>query len=131
MLLRALVIWFLIVAVETAHGIVRRLVVEPRIGDLRARQAGVAIGSCLILLVTFVTLPWLGPMTAAQQWGVGLLWLTLMLPFEIVIGRLTGASWARIRSDYDPREGGFLAFGLLVLLAAPMLAAWARRALGL
>ena len=131
MLLRALVIWFLIVAVETVHGIVRRLVVEPRIGDLRARQAGVGIGSCLILLVTFVTLPWLGAMTASEQIGVGLLWLTLMLPFEIGVGRLTGATWARIRSDYDPREGGFLAFGLLVLLTAPLFAAWTRRTIGM
>jgi hypothetical protein len=28
-------------------------------------------------------------------------------------------SWDRIASDFDPRRGGFLALGMLVILVAP------------
>ena len=55
---------------------------------------------------------------------MGGLWLVLMLAFEIGLGRLVfHASWDRIASDFDLRRGGCLGFGMLVLLAAPLLAA--------
>jgi hypothetical protein len=120
----------MIVGVEIVHGIARRVLLEPRVGDVRARRVGVVTGSLLILLITFVSLPWLGAASTWDRFFVGLLWLMLMVPFEILVGRLTGASWQRIRSDYDPREGGLMVFGLLVLLLAPMLAAWAQGDVG-
>ena len=125
MISRALAVWLMIVGAEIVHGIARRVLLEPRVGDVRARQVGVATGSLLILLITFVSLPWLGAASTWDRFFVGLLWLMLMVPFEILVGRLTGASWERIRSDYDPREGGLMVVGLLVLLLAPTLAAWA------
>lgn len=130
MISRALAVWLMIVGVEIVHGIARRVLLEPRVGDVRARRVGVVTGSLLILLITFVSLPWLGAASTWDRFFVGLLWLMLMVPFEILVGRLTGASWQRIRSDYDPREGGLMVFGLLVLLLAPMLAAWAQGDVG-
>ena len=127
MIWKALAVWLVIVSVEIVHGILRRLLIEPRIGDVRARQIGVVIGSLLILVIALLSLPWLGTTTTADLLRVGLLWLMLMVPFEILVGRLTGASWQRIVSDYDPRKGGFMAFGLLVLLLAPVLAAYISR----
>jgi hypothetical protein len=35
-------------------------------------------------------------------------------------------SWDRIASDFDPRRGGLLAFGMLVILVAPRLVAQRR-----
>jgi hypothetical protein len=35
-------------------------------------------------------------------------------------------SWDRIASDFDPRRGGLLAFGMLVILVAPRLVAQCR-----
>jgi len=34
-----------------------------------------------------------------------------------------GFSWVRILSDYDPRRGGLLVIGMLVLAFSPLLAA--------
>jgi hypothetical protein len=34
-----------------------------------------------------------------------------------------GYSWARLASDYNVLEGGFLAIGFMVVLTAPLLAA--------
>ncbi len=55
---------------------------------------------------------------------MGIVWVGLTLAFEILFGRLvTGLSWQRLASDYDPARGGLLAFGMLVLAAAPLIAA--------
>ena len=120
---RAVGIWVTVVAVESVHGVVRRLLVEPQLGDLRARQVTVFTGSALIVLVLWFTLKWLGPQPARRWWTLGLLWLTLTLAFEIGVGRAAGASSDRIASDFDPRRGGSLALGMLVILVAPRLVA--------
>jgi hypothetical protein len=97
----------------------RRLVLEPRLGDLLARQVSVLTGAVLIVIVFWFTLRWVGPQPNRRWWGMGLLWLTMTLAFEIGLGRAVGSSWDRMASDFDPRRGGFLAFGMLVILVAP------------
>jgi len=122
-LARAVGIWLALVAVESIHGVMRRLLLEPQLGDLRARQVSVFTGSVLITLVFWLTLKSLGPQPVRRWWTFGLLWLALTLAFEIGLGRATGMSWDRIASDFDPRRGGLLAFGMLVILVAPRLLA--------
>lgn len=121
-------IWLLLVATETVHGIVRRFLLEPQLGDFRARQVGVFTGALLIVLVFGLTLGWLGSHSRRRWWQLGVLWLALTLAFELAIGRAVGLSWERISSDFDPRRGGLLAFGMLVIAIAPRIVA-ARRGL--
>ena len=127
-LARAIGIWLTLIAVESIHGVMRRLFLEPHLGDLRARQVSVFTGAVLIMLVFWFTLKWLGPQPVRRWWTFGLLWLALTLMFEIGLDRATGMSWDRIVSDFDPRRGGLLAFGMLVILVGPRLLAQ-RRAL--
>ena len=123
-LIRALIVWVVIMAAESIHGIARRLFLEPRIGDLRARQISVLIGSIIIIAITLVFVRWL---TAASAFGlilVGTIWVALTVGFEVVLGRLAmGLSWERIASDYNFFQGGFMLLGLLVMLLAPVSAA--------
>jgi hypothetical protein len=116
---RALEIWLVLVVVESVHGVARRLVLEPQFGDLRARQVSVFTGTLLITLVFWLTLRWLGSHPASRWWLLGLLWLGLTLAFEIGLGRVIGMSWHRIAADFDPRRGGLLGLGMLVILMAP------------
>jgi hypothetical protein len=60
-LARAVGIWLTLVAVESMHGVMRRLFLEPQLGDLRARQVSVFTGAVLIALVFWFTLGWLRP----------------------------------------------------------------------
>jgi hypothetical protein len=76
--------------------------------------------------VFWFTLGWLRPQPVRRWWTFGLLWLALTLAFEIGLGRAIGMSWDRIASDFDPRHGGLLAFGMLVILVAPRLLAQRR-----
>ena len=116
---RVVGIWLTLVVVESLHGTMRRLVLEPHLGDLLARQVSVLTGSALIIIVFWFTIRWIGPQPDRRWWEMGLLWLTMTLAFEIGLGRAVGSSWDRIASDFDPRRGGLLAFGMLVILVAP------------
>jgi hypothetical protein len=62
--------------------------------------------------------------TQGQAFAVGILWLGLMLALDIAVGRwVFRLPWERILREFDPRRGGWLGGGMLVLLAAPWLAA--------
>jgi hypothetical protein len=128
--LRGLAVWVCIIFVEVLHGIARTLFLAPALGDFRARQVAVFTGSILIVLVAALSIGWLRPASVREAMCVGVVWLALTLAFEIAFGRfVVHASWARIASDYDLPRGGLLPIGLLVLAAAPLIAARVRRVL--
>jgi hypothetical protein len=119
---RAIAVWLVLIGAEIVHGAVRARYLLPRVGDLRARQTGVFTGSILILLIAHLAARWLQARTPRAQALVGSLWLALTLVFELGFGRfMLHSSWRRIASDYDPRDGGLLPLGLLVLALAPRL----------
>jgi hypothetical protein len=122
---RATLVWMLIMLLETAHGIVRNVFIAAAIGDLRARQWGVLVGSLLVLLVTLLLWRWMKAWTTRAQLIVGGYWVALTLTFEFSLGHLTGLTWSRILGDYNPARGGFMLFGLVVMFFAPwMVARW-------
>jgi hypothetical protein len=123
---RVVGIWLTLLVVESIHGVIRRLFLEPQIGDLRARQLSVFTGAVLIALVFWFTIKWLGRQPLGRWWQFGLLWLALTLAFEIGLGRATGMSWDRIASDFDLRRGGLLGIGMLVILVGPRILAQRR-----
>lgn len=116
---RAVFVWMLLMLLETLSGRARSLFLAPAIGDLAARQWGVAAGCALIFIVTLLTARWIGAATAAQQLIVGAIWALLTLVFEIALGRALELGWARIFSDYNPARGGFMVLGLAFMALAP------------
>lgn len=124
-LIRAFLVWLVIIAAETVHGILRGVLLVPIVGDLPARQIGVLIGSLLIFGVAYFFIRWIAARTTLQLLGVGLQWVVLTVLFEIGLGRFVlGLPWERITEDYDPTRGGFLGFGLLFVAVSPLLAVW-------
>jgi len=126
--LRAVLVWLVIIALETVHGVLRTLLLVPLVGDFPARRVSVFTGSLLIFGVAWVFAHWIGAGTRLRLLAVGLLWVVLTVLFEIVLGRYAlGLSWDRIVEDYDVTRGGLLGFGLLIMAAAPTLATTLRR----
>ena len=122
-LLRAFLVWLVVIGVETVHGVLRTLLLVPLVGDFPARQIGVLIGSLLIFGVAYLFIRWIAALTNLQLLGVGLLWAVLTVLFEIGLGRLVlGLPWERITEDYDVTRGGFMGVGLLFMAAVPWLA---------
>jgi hypothetical protein len=120
---RATLAWMLMMLVETVHGIAREVMLAPVIGDLRARQWGVLVGSLLVLAIACALSGWLRATTRGAQWVVGGYWLALTVLFEVLVGRATHMGWPRILANYNPAEGGFMVLGLLVMFLAPWLVA--------
>jgi hypothetical protein len=120
LLLRAFTVWLVIISVETVHAVMRRLLLVPLVGDLPARKIGVPIGSLLIFAVAYFCIRWVAARAKLQLLGVGLLWIVLIVLFEIGLGRLVlDLPWDRIAEDYDPARGGFLGLGLLFMAVSP------------
>lgn len=123
MLKRAVAVWCMIFVLEVLHGVLRAIWLVPFIGDFRARQVGVLVGSLLILVVAALTIRWIGARERRDLLRVGLLWFVLMVGAEVLLGRVAfGYPWSRIAEDFDVARGGLLGFGMLVLAAAPWLA---------
>jgi len=124
---RALLIWVVLMLVESLHGILRQLVLAPMIGDGSARRVGVLSGLVLIFLTTLLSIRWIGAKRTRDLLLVGVLWAALTMTFEIALGRLVlGYEWERVTSDYDLSKGGFMALGLLCMIFVPLAAAAVR-----
>jgi hypothetical protein len=114
-------------AAESVHGAIRNLTLAPLLGDFRARQVSVFSGSAMILLLTWLTISWVGARSAGVLVGIGLMWMALTLAFELSLGRLLGRGWHELAADLNLLEGGLLPLGLAVLAAAPYIAGRLRR----
>jgi hypothetical protein len=124
---RAFLVWLAMMLVETLHGVLRATFLLPVVGDLRARQIGVVIGSALILLIAYFSSRWLHARAPGTLLWIGTLWVALTAVFEVALGRIAmNLSWERILADYDPSRGGMMLFGLLCLWLSPLIAAWLR-----
>ena len=123
MIRRALVVWMLMMAIETIHGVLRNRLLAPLVGDFRARQIGVFIGSALILGVAILTIGWIRPTSVRSLVVIGAMWLVLTLAFEFGLGRAHDRPWAAMLADYDLSRGGLLSIGMVVLPLSPWIAA--------
>ena len=125
---RAIVVWLGLIGAEMVHGIVRSIILVPRVGDARARQIGVLTGSLMNLGITYRFIQWIGARTTGALVGIGVVWVVLTVVFEMTFGRFVmRSSWERLRSDYDLAHGGLLPIGLLALAGSPVVAAQIRR----
>jgi hypothetical protein len=127
MWLRGVLVWLLIAAAETVHGVLRIAYLQPRLGDLAARQMALVSGALIIVVIATLTIRWIGAVGVRRQMALGALWLALMVAFDLAVGRFVfGYSWQRIGADFNPVAGGYLGMAMLVLLVAPWLAAGLR-----
>ncbi|MGE0886208.1 MAG: hypothetical protein AB7P14_21950 [Blastocatellales bacterium] len=122
--LRALAAWFVIILGETLHGIARTALLQPYIGDFRARQIAVFSGTLIIITIAVILIRWINANSKSQLLIIGTLWVCLTICFEIGLGTLIlGYSWERMLSDYNLAKGGLLAIGMVALFFAPLIAA--------
>jgi hypothetical protein len=127
--LKSIVIWLVFIIAESLNGTVRILWLEPTLGDAQAHQISFVIGSILILTIATLFVPWL-QVSRFQLLGIGVLWSSLTLAFEIGLGRLIfGYSWEQILSDYNLSQGGLMTIGLILMMLSPLIGnqIWAGR----
>jgi hypothetical protein len=120
---RAFAVWVMLIVAESIHGTMREVLLKPRVGDLRARQICLFTGMLIILGVASSFIRWVRAETTRSLLFVGLMWMAFTLIFEFSLGLFLGYSGERMLSDYNLPKGGFMGFGLLFLVSAPLLAA--------
>lgn len=119
-LIRAILVWLLLMIAESVQGALRRVLLDPQV-ELAVRQGSVAIGVVVIFAFTWFCWPWMKIRTERGALAVGLLWVVGTVLFEVVLGRALGISWPLILADYDLQHGGLMPLGLAAMALTPWL----------
>ena len=122
MLARAGAVWFGILLMAIFNGAFRDVVLVPRLGDLGARAVSCLTLASVIVLVTWISLPWVRPVSTTDAWRMGSMWLAMTLIFEFGAGHyLLGTTWTALLADYNVLAGRLWILVLVATLTAPIL----------
>lgn len=118
--LKSVLAWVVLLAVMIVNGMSRVLILQPRFGELAARQIASIIGIGIVFLAAWIFVGLLARPTRAQLMAVGIIWLVLTVGFEFSFGRLVaGASWDVLLADYNLLDGRLWPLVLLATVVAP------------
>jgi hypothetical protein len=125
---RAIAVWFGILVLANINGAVRQAWLIPRLGEPGGRMVSTLALSGVVLLLTWLTIPWIEPTSTRAAMKIGVMWLGLTLAFEFLVGHYVfGQSWRKLLEDYDIMRGRIWVLVLLLVLFAPLLTARSRR----
>ena len=119
---RGLTVWLLIMLVETIHGVLRGLLLVPRVGAEAAERIGWPVAAVLVIAITTLAIRWTGLTSRAQLLRLGALWAVLTALFELGIGVMRGLDGASLAAALNPLTGS-VAWSAALMLAAPLVAA--------
>ena len=121
---RSLAVWLLLVVLAIVNGTLREKLLVPLFGQAVALPLSGVTLSVLILLLTYLLLPFLKASGASDYWLIGALWLVMTLGFEFVFGHYVARKpWPEILAAYDVRTGNLWPLVLVVTFLAPYLVA--------
>ena len=123
---KAFSVWVAILGLAIANGMFREVVLTATLGEVPGLVVSGVLLSCLILFVTYLSLPWLGVLGCSQLIGIGLMWLVLTLVFEFSFGLAQGKTLSVLLEAYSFEGGNIWPLVLLVTALAPWLAAKVR-----
>ena len=129
MILRSVLGWLAILVLAFANGAVRQGLLIPRIGERGGHVVSTLLLAALVLVASWLLVPWIRPESLREAWGIGGLWLVLTLAFEFLAGHfLFGDPWKRLLAEYDITAGRIWVLVLACTLLGPVLAYWTRAA---
>lgn len=124
---KALAVWAGILILAVLNGVLRENVLTPHLGPAAGFVLSGLFLSALIVVVAWLSLPWLGARRPAELIGIGLGWVGLTLVFEFSFGLWQGKSWQVMFEAYTFQDGNIWPIVLIVTACAPCLAARFRR----
>ena len=126
-LIRVVSLCVVLAGAETLHGIARTVLVVPRLGKEPALRLSIVSGTLLAFGICWLLVPGIGLQGWGEHVGLGAVLAAFMASFDLLLGRfLLRRSWAKAFSDFDPRTGNLLVFGLAALVTVPAVVAWLR-----
>ena len=126
---KAVLIWFVFMVGAIANGTLRVAVINPFTGEALGHVISTALLSGIILVITWATIRWIGPVTTPQAVAIGAAWLVMTLAFEFGVGGLIShRTWPEMLADYNVLRGRVWVVIPLITLVAPW---WMARMRGL
>jgi len=119
---RGLLLWLIIMLVETVHGVLRGAFLVPLVGAEAAARIGWPVAAMLVMIVAVLTIRWTALRTASALLGLGAAWAALTVLFELLIGALRGLDAQALLSALNPLTGSIV-WTAAMMLVAPLLAA--------
>ena len=102
------------------NGFFREKVVTPRTSDEIGHVTSTVILAFLIILVTRVSIAWIGITSVREALLLGFGWTITTLTFEFIAGHyLFGNPWAKLMADYNLAKGRVWIFIPFITLLCP------------
>ena len=113
--------WLLLFVVMFANGAIRVVMLQPQLGEDRARQVASLSGVALVLIVSRLFVRFAPEASSSQLLWVGAAWLASTVAFELLFGHfVSGLSWSALLADYDILRGRLWS----LILASVSLGPW-------
>lgn len=122
LLFKAFTIWFVILLLAIFNGLFRESVLVPELGSTSGFVVSGLLLSAVIIIVAYISLPWLGSTRATQLLAIGFGWLALTLIFEFSFGLAQGKSWQLLLEAYTFKNGNIWPVVLFTTTIAPYVA---------
>ena len=124
LLSKSLVVWLIMVAAAILNGITRDQLMTPLIGAQVSLPLSSITLSLLILLITYLTIGFIGVSSTGECFLVGFFWLLLTLSFEYLFAHyVLGRTWREINQVFDVTQGNLFILALFVTVISPWLMA--------
>ena len=122
-MIKYILLWFPMLFLAIANGIMREALIRPRTTLVRAHQLSTFSLICLFSLYFYILILIFPETTQGQALKAGFLWLALTLAFEFGFGRYRGRTWGELIGEYNIFAGKvwilipiWVTFGLWILL---------------
>ena len=130
LIVKSISIWILLAIFAVLNGLFREKALIPLLGIKFSLPLSGIIFSLIILLLTFLFIPWFGRVRTNDCLCVGLIWLILTISFEFLFGHyVMGKSWLETFQVLNVKNGNLFSLILVVSVASPWFAAKLRRIL--
>jgi len=117
---KAILTWLLLFVVMFANGAIRVVVLQPQLGEDRARQVASLSGVALVLIVSWLFVRFSPEARPSQLRWVGVAWLAATMAFELLFGHFaSGLSWHALLADYDILRGRLWSLILISAFLGP------------
>lgn len=115
--------WVLLLGAAVLNGGIREALIIPRTGDLAGHAISTVSLCLLILLIGWITVGWISPVSPREAWVIGSVWVVLVVAFEFIAGHyLFGTSWDRLFENYNVARGRIWPLVLVTTAVTPYIA---------
>ena len=124
---RAALVWIVLLVAAVANGGFREAAIVPALGAAAAHVISTLLLCAVIIALSWLTIGWIHPVSRAQAWTVGVMWVVFTVAFEFLAGHyLFGHPWNRLLADYNILRGRIWVLVVLATVVAPYVTASAR-----